>query len=498
MIGVIANPDEHHIVREFFELFKTPWEFCRSGQQYDVLLCAGPGNACGATAKLVVIYAGEKTPSDDEARMEINAQRPNAILSYGGSRFPIYGRSLTFRADGIGLSTDEDPQQSAAYVVHASGSVLVRVGYDLFREVRALLTAGQPPSNASTATLEMHIALLRDLIIRCALPLVEIPPVPDGYRFIVCLTHDIDHPSIRRHKWDRTMFGFLYRAGIGSLINVCRGRAPVRNLLINWAAAVMLPLIYLGLAKDFWDEFDRYLEIERSVGSTFFVIPFKDYPGRTSRGPASGLRAAHYEARDIASQMRRLMSGGCEIGVHGIDAWLDSSKGREELERVVRITGTSDIGIRMHWLYLDEKSPAILEQAGFTYDSTVGYNETIGYRAGTAQAFRPLEAMKLLELPLHVMDTALFYPFHLNLSPKEARERVRSIIDDALRFGGAVTINWHDRSIAPERLWGEFYAELIEDLKSRSAWFSTASRAVSWFRRRRSAVFEAVSWEPGV
>jgi len=192
------------------------------------------------------------------------------------------------------------------------------------------------------------------------------------------------------------------------------------------------------------------------------------------------------------------MSGGCEIGVHVIDAWLDSSKGREELERVVRITGTSDIGIRMHWHYLDEKSPAILEQAGFTYDSTVGYNETIGYRAGTAQAFRPLEAMKLLELPLHVMDTALFYPFHLNLSPKEARERVRSIIDDALRFGGAVTINWHDRSIAPERLWGEFYAELIEDLKSRSAWFSTASRAVSWFRRRRSAVFEAVSWEPGV
>ena len=29
-----------------------------------------------------------------------------------------------------------------------------------------------------------------------------------------------------------------------------------------------------------------------------------------------------------------------------------------------------------------------LEKAGFSYDSTVGYNETIGYRAGTAQVFK--------------------------------------------------------------------------------------------------------------
>ena len=61
-----------------------------------------------------------------------------------------------------------------------------------------------------------------------------------------------------------------------------------------------------------------------------------------------------------------------------------------------------------------------------------------------------------------------------------------------------MTVNWHDRSIAPERLWDEFYVNLIDDLKSRGPWFSTAARAVSWFRKRRSAVFETVGWEPGV
>ena len=43
MIGVIADPAEHDVVREFFELFKTPWEFYRGDGQYDVLLCAGDG-----------------------------------------------------------------------------------------------------------------------------------------------------------------------------------------------------------------------------------------------------------------------------------------------------------------------------------------------------------------------------------------------------------------------------------------------------------------------
>ena len=60
MIGVIADPAEHDVVREFFELFKTPWEFYREDRQYDVLLCAGDGQF-DATAKLVLLYAGRKT-----------------------------------------------------------------------------------------------------------------------------------------------------------------------------------------------------------------------------------------------------------------------------------------------------------------------------------------------------------------------------------------------------------------------------------------------------
>jgi hypothetical protein len=143
----------------------------------------------------------------------------------------------------------------------------------------------------------------------------------------------------------------------------------------------------------------------------------------------------------------------------------------------------------MHWLYFNENSPATLESAGFTYDSTVGYNETVGYRAGTTQAYKPWQVHHLLELPLHVMDTALFYPDYLNLTVEKAEELLHSLIETTCKFGGALTINWHDRSIAPERLWGKFYAQLIDKVKANGAWCASAGRAVAWFRQRRSVAF---------
>ena len=248
----------------------------------------------------------------------------------------------------------------------------------------------------------------------------------------------------------------------------------------------------------FWREFDaRYLELEKGLRSTFFVIPFRNYPGKNSRGPAPMLRAARYGAQDISDAVRRLTTAGCEVGLHGIDAWIDSSRGREEVSEIRHLTGASGIGVRMHWLYFNQQSPPVLETAGAAYDSTIGYNETVGYRAGTTQVYKPLDSNQLLELPLHAMDTALFYPSYLDLSRSQARTLLHEMADNAARFGGTLTINWHDRSIAPERLWGASYRDLIQDLRSRGAWFSTAGEAISWFRKRRAAAFQTDSTEPG-
>ena len=490
MIGVIADDADRLVVREFFELFKTPWEPYSPDRKYDVVLCDGVSRSV-ENAKVLLVYAARNVERDaQDASHRYRESKGPRFLSYDGNRIPVYGDSITF-GDCTGcFLTDEESRECAGYVDGGAQANEVRIGYNLFYEVRVLLTVGQPAANAAIPALDLHIALLRDIIIACGISLIEIPPVPVGYGCIACLTHDVDHPSIRLHGLDHTVLGFLYRATVGSLMNLARGRMAVRDLFSNWLAALKLPFVYLGLAKDFWRKFDdSYLEVEGGVRSTYFVIPFNKTRGVNADGPAPAIRAAAYAAADISNAIQKLNKAGCEIGLHGIDAWIDSSKGRGEIEEIRKLTGASRVGVRMHWLYSDQNSPAALEAAGAAYDSTNGYNETVGYRAGTTQVFKPLNASHMLELPLHAMDTALFYPSYLDLSKDEAMTLVGRLVDNSFRLGGTLTVNWHDRSLAPERLWGGCYQSLIQDLKNRGAWFATAGQAVLWFQKRRLVSF---------
>ncbi|HYM74945.1 MAG TPA: hypothetical protein VE377_03115 [Candidatus Dormibacteraeota bacterium] len=495
MIAVVANPSEHAAVYEFFELFKTPWQFYQPDCKYDVILSTGSTDFDMSAACLSLIYSGRTLPLDEGEITELAAAGGESCnVSYKGFRIPLHGDHVFF-PNGAGFSSTVKVPKTTICRYQSGGREIVRIGYDLFAEVRILLTHGQAVHDAAIPALELHIALLRDLIRSSGMPLAEIPPIPHGYQFIACLTHDVDHPMLRRHRFDHTMFGFLYRATVGSLVAAFRGRVPWSSAWKNWWAALKLPFVHLGLASDCWSELARYIVMEEGAPSSFFFIPFQGRPGRSQDSTAPGERAAKYGAADLSGQIRSLMSAGCEIGLHGIDAWHDATAARDELREIRKITQEQEIGVRMHWLYFDENSPATLERAGASYDSTVGYNETIGYRAGTTQAYRPPGTNHLIELPLHVMDTALFFPSHLGLSAAEARPLVGQMIDNLVRFGGCLTVNWHDRSIAPERLWGDFYVDLIAELKARGAWLTTAGEAVAWFRKRRSARFEDVSWD---
>jgi len=492
MIGVVANEAEHPVVAEFFELFKTPWEFHRPGAHYNVLICSSslvPENSAG----LLLLYGAQRQAFDDCRNMKTRHAPGDDFVSFRGDRMPIYRSCLLFDSPCNAVLVHEGTKSAAAVSVASDAQVIVRLGFDLFEEIRHLVTQGQPAELASIPTLDLHISLLRQLIVSQGIVLVEILPVPAGHRFMVCLTHDVDHPCVRYHKFDHTMFGFLYRATVGSVINFCRGRRSLMQVATNWKAALSLPLVFAGLAKDFWNQLDRYLELESDLASTFFVISTKGDAGVDSHGRRSAKRASSYASADIADDLKRLLSANREIGVHGIDAWRDAAKGREERERVQEITGAVEVGVRMHWLYFNSQAPLTLERAGFSYDSTVGYNETIGYRAGTAQVFKHLNVDHLVELPLHIMDTALFYPSYMNLSDEQAGGALLPLIENATRLGGVLTINWHDRSLGPERLWGDTYVTLLRDLRSRKPWFATAAQTVSWFRKRRAASFAPVT-----
>jgi len=493
LIGIISKTSEREIVQEFFELFKTPWEFYDENRYYDVVLTTGD-YISEIETKLLLIYGSNETRYDSENGIGIGSNKKGALLEYDEWNLPIYKNILTFVDSSSPVLRIKESSDTVSVVagveINSKNKKILRIGYDLFQEIYFLLSSGQSIEYAHIPTTEIHISILRNLILSSGISLIEIPPIPSGYDFITCLTHDVDFAGVRFHRFDRTMFGFVYRALIGSLIGVLKGRTSWKKLLKNWKAVILLPWVYIGCAEDFFNQFDRYIEIEKGLGATFFVIPYKNQDGQDISGKAVKGRAIRYDVTDIEPELQKLIESGCEIGLHGIDAWRSSKKGRDELNRILQFIGETEIGLRMHWLYFHNQSPQILEDAGFYYDSSYGYNEAVGFRGGTTQVFRPQNAKKLFELPLHIQDTALFYPGRMGLTEKQARNLVDEILKNTKKYGGLLTINWHQRSLGPDRLWDDFYIRLIEDLKRLNVCFARAGDAVKWFHKRRSVFFE--------
>jgi hypothetical protein len=402
---------------------------------------------------------------------------------------PIYGPLSAFDLNSQAAWLQAEGK-AAAVRSQSAGATVWRIGYDLLGEVRQLLTVGQPEALSGCPTLELHIEIFRELLKQSGAEFVEIPPVPAGHDFFCCLTHDIDFYGIRRHGIDRTMAGFLSRASFGSLRDLVVGRRTFSEVVRNVKAVLTLPLIFLGAARDFWRPFDDYAAADGGRDSTFFLVPFKGRSGAAPDGRVESARAVPYDLPEIADDARNAAQRGSELAVHGLNAWSDPDSGREEKARLLSVSCADRCGIRMHWLYFNESSPVALEAAGYDYDSTWGYNGAIGYRAGTLQPFRFPGTQTLLELPLAIMDSALFSGGRMALSAADAERLCGPMIDDARRFGGALVINWHDRSLAPERLWGRAYRSLLDRVSSRNhVSFATAQKAVDWFRWRRSICF---------
>jgi hypothetical protein len=495
MIGVSANKADLETAEEFFELFKTPWEPARPGRKYRVVLCVG-ASVENLNADVFLLYSSNAEPTDHQRGSETNQVSGPVEVEWGSSRIPLYGRLALFPSTSAALLTSQGRGVDCWY--RSESHVVRRIGYDLFQEIRHLLTEGQPAARAGIPTLELHIALLRHLLLESKIAFVEIPPNPDGFDFTCCLTHDVDFFGIRRHTFDLTLVGFAARASLATLVDVVRGRRPLPEALRNWTALLSLPLVFLGVARDFWHPFEDYAGVEERRRSTFFLVPFKGRPGLAPNGNSSGRRAVPYGLSDITEELNEAAAGGSELALHGIDAWRDVDAGRAELEELKSVIGPKRVGVRMHWLYFDADSQNKLEDAGFDYDSTWGYNETVGYRAGTSQVFR-LPGTTLLELPLSIMDTALLNPGRMGLSQDEALAVCRPLVSNARRFGGALVINWHDRSLAPERLWGRCYRGLLQEVSvGDRAWFATAAEAIDWFRWRRSVRFAGESDSSGI
>src|SRR6185503_18727096 len=98
-----------------------------------------------------------------EPKGPIQTSGRGTILALAGKRLPVYGEFVTF-PESFTFLRESVSGRPAAWIKQTDDRVFVRVGYDIFREIRFLITTGQPLQNAAIPTLDRHIQLLRELI----------------------------------------------------------------------------------------------------------------------------------------------------------------------------------------------------------------------------------------------------------------------------------------------------------------------------------------------
>ncbi|MDD1690291.1 MAG: hypothetical protein LUQ66_06480 [Methanoregula sp.] len=343
---------------------------------------------------------------------------------------------------------------------------------DFFERISTLLNTGQPHLHEPVC--DLLLDAVRQELKKYTI-LVEIPPAPWGHSYMVALTHDVDVTSVRECRLVTVGYAVFQCIMHGSVF-----------------AGLRLGLSRIGIGNDSWDLFERWKTFEDQLGvrSTFFFVPKKDDPGVR----AHPYRAVCYDLNiDV---LHDLTTGGWETGVHGIDNWTDSQRGKLEMASISPCGEAS--GNRTHWLLFDQNSWKVLDDAGYSYDTTFGYNDDAGFRAGILQVYRPRTAQRLLELPLHIQDLGLFGKFCwapsengwektpcLHLDVIAARTYCDRILDFAEKYGGVVTLLWHYENLTPPRDWSGTYAELVKRAQADGAWVTTAGSVVEWFEIRR-------------
>ena len=176
-------------------------------------------------------------------------------------------------------------------------------------------------------------------------------------------------------------------------------------------AVLSLPFVFLGLLPDFWSPFDEYAGADDGPPCHLLPRAVQEPSGQVAGRPRGATsRAVAYEMRDVAPRPAAERQTGSSWRSTGSMRGATPTQGRRELQELRRSRRQADGRCPDALALLRRESPRQLEAAGFAYDSTWGYNDAVGYRAGTSQVFRFAGSANLLELPLTVMDSALFYP----------------------------------------------------------------------------------------
>jgi hypothetical protein len=191
--------------------------------------------------------------------------------------------------------------------------------------------------------------------------------------------------------------------------------------------------------------------------------------------------------------MREIAIRGWDVGLHGSVASA-TEPGVLDLQKrqVEAITGQRVFTTRQHYLQYDPKrTPSIQAAAGFLADGTQGFNDTVGFRAGTSFPYRVWDwtgnrLLRLWEVPLHIQDGPLLRSWK---TVDDAVSVCVRFMDRVQSVGGCLGLLFHPLSLATD-VGLNVYQQVIQEARRRGAWGCSMRQAAEWWQQRTCAVLK--------
>jgi hypothetical protein len=215
-----------------------------------------------------------------------------------------------------------------------------------------------------------------------------------------------------------------------------------------------------------YDRIDDVARADEDAGhrGLFFV-----HARRNRRQPVDALLDPGYSLSTpgLTDRLRDLKARGHEIGAHpSYSSWNDSSRLAEERAALEHSVGGEVRACRQHWMRFSwSRTWAAQEQAGFSLDSTLGFNDRPGFRVSAALRHRPwnpqaAKPLALEVLPLIVMDSHLYD--YAELDPSARAKRLRHMVDEVRAVCGEAAILWHPHTLSRDYGWQKGFEEMLE------------------------------------
>ena len=264
----------------------------------------------------------------------------------------------------------------------------------------------------------------------------------------IFLTHDVDIP------WDNfSIFGMVKRIAVILLRDHKLDFYPIWN----------------RLGRPERDPVYSFEDIIRYDSALADGQPIYFLKSGSSNCPEDGF---DYLGTEAAKRLiDRIKASGARIGYHvSFGAGKHPERIKEELSRLRKITGEQIITSRNHYLRsMEPRDFYDLIQNGIEEDFTMGYADVAGFRLGTCRAVNWISpydgsVTPLVLHPLTIMECSLSGKQYMGLSYEEMKAYSFQLIDACFRFGGEVTLLWHNKSLMREDTLCDLYLEVLEYL----------------------------------